>query len=1786
MEVDDDEEEPNVELPTTIAAQAGAEVEENSGVSPTKKLRHESSQLSSRRGVTMVAETVVLTPLEYHRAIRQVDTLEVERFFNNLHAWRQHHGYSQDARQQRNNLYLGPLLRSMLTVFTDMPTRNRWQENWEDMDDKTLKEAILAWFAPGVRPGDQQSQDNIDLAIDSLFPVRLTNYGQCLHTDMLIALSERRTRCKHTLELHNHRWLVAPMEERRRWCLRLLQILFDLRITEKPTAGEALPKLEPQHIPKHLKNHPQMRLLMLMADVIRGKSNTFTNDQFWRRLRVDQSEIEDWKDPKRIASWTYERVISLISKIIEGLSELAGIMAMFGWDYQVVLSDQLSGQQQAVAAPPPPPVEFVPPPARQTDVVIPDTPQERARLWPDRSTKRRARSPPPPTTQPPTKSKKVAKECHCCGREGHMSRECFFATHPYANRDFRIRWIDSPMGLQYRQRTPTIRCLPPREDPQGNPINFRTAQEINKEVLKVGSMKHNKKGKNSENYLTLLREARLHGCLTNSTIQIDEYRWKIKTLIDTGASSSDYISSRVANLLKEKGLELLPSDTSDVAGAWTNSHCRIVGVIPNCTVILKSDTDQPIQIELHNVRIIDCHFDLIIGLPTIRKYDLTARLRELFVSDKVESLDKVLEDHISSIGNSPNWLNALTSQELSKFTNDTKQISRKHVIQYAKEDLLELLEDGDEFPEWKSDPTDILPTPNGTVDEASPIPLVTGETSFSRRLRKLLHKHQQVFSRTITKIPARVAPMKLIIDKDKNHLWKLGGQPRPQSIAKQEALRNQIEVMLQTGLIIRSQATAYSQVVMVPKPNGSWRFCVDYRLLNELLESMGWPIPNIDRLFSRLGSKRAKFFAVLDLTSGYHQVLLDEKTRWLAAFVTDFGVFEPVRLWMGIKSAPSYFQQKMTEVLHGLVYNCCEIYIDDIIIYGKDENEFLTSLDTVLTRLKAFGITLNPDKAKVGLTQLEYVGRVINQHGVTMSDEKIRRVVEFPLPATAKALKSFLGLVNYFRQHVKHFAITAHPLHEMLEGYITKMNRNHKLEWTEIQKKAFEDIKDAIRANPLLHFVDEKLPIFLATDASDYGIGAYLYQLRTDARGVSTEIPVSFLSQAMNKVQRRWSTIEKECYAIWYALKKWEHLLRDVHFTILTDHRNLKYLNTNTPKVVRWKLAIQDYDFTVQHIDGTANVVADAFSRLCNNDEGKEDLPLEVDSTRDRIDDEEEEPDRLCSLTSGICPCSINMNAFLCGVAELDSPECISRIEEVSKLHRPTVVVTGEQVVPTESIISTEVTRTTTSGSKSTSTNPGKRDCSTQTGPEVHNLYSREITTDEHAKISEVHNNFFGHMGLHLTMLRLKARGYHWPNMRQAVHKYITSCPTCQKLRALTPAIRALPYVTGAPEPMERLSIDTMGPFTKSAQGFEHILVVIDNFSRFVELYPLHTVKADEAAQRLLEHVGRYGQPSQILSDGGTQFVNDTVKALNDLLHTNSIVSTPYSKQENGIVERANKEVLRHLRAFITDEKVLEAWHSYLPLVQRIMNSTRHSSLGVSPGEIMFGNATRLEPRVLSNLPSENVNGQDGSPLPIHQKASPTLRAWLDNMLAVQARIIKIAKDIQMETQQKHVKENLPNEIDSPFEPGEYVICDYADTGFGKQPPNKLLTPIRGPYRVVKYELNRYTLQHLDDNKTFLVDASKVRKFNFDPNVTNPVDVALQDRQKFYVEAIHGVRGDPSKRSTLSFEVEWTGYTERTWEPWTHLRKNIILHQYLSKSSNHHLRKLANSQIIQQADVN
>ena len=460
------------------------------------------------------------------------------------------------------------------------------------------------------------------------------------------------------------------------------------------------------------------------------------------------------------------------------------------------------------------------------------------------------------------------------------------------------------------------------------------------------------------------------------------------------------------------------------------------------------------------------------------------------------------------------------------------------------------------------------------------------------KLKSIVYKYTNVFSTELSTKAALVPPYSIPLKSDND--WttdKNRHPPRWQTIAKTNEVEKFVRKAIACNMIRPSDAPAWSQILLTPKKDGTYRFCVDFRALNNATHASGWPLPNIKHVLDRLAKKKPKYFTILDLTSGYFQIPIDENSRFLTAFRTLKGLFEWCRLPMGLKGAGSYFQMQMNKIFEDLLYTILEIYLDDILIFAQTKEELITNTEITLERLRKYNITINPEKVKMGLTEVEFVGHLIDKHGISFTQQKKDKVLDFRLPGKAHELKSFLGLCSQYRDHIPRYASLSAPLQDMLQGY-TKGSRQ-KLHWTDQLEETYYTFKDAVANCGKLFFVDEQKPIYLNTDASSYGIGATLYQIDEEGH----KIPIQFISKKLNKTELNWNIVEKEAYSIFYAIMKLDHLLRDQYFILQTDSKILSHMNTDhKDKVKRWKIAIQQFNFDVLHIDGKDNIEADALN--------------------------------------------------------------------------------------------------------------------------------------------------------------------------------------------------------------------------------------------------------------------------------------------------------------------------------------------------------------------------------------------------------------------------------------------------------------------------------------------------------------------------------------------------------------------------------------------------------------
>jgi hypothetical protein len=318
-----------------------------------------------------------------------------------------------------------------------------------------------------------------------------------------------------------------------------------------------------------------------------------------------------------------------------------------------------------------------------------------------------------------------------------------------------------------------------------------------------------------------------------------------------------------------------------------------------------------------------------------------------------------------------------------------------------------------------------------------------------------------------------------------------------------------------------------------------------------------YPLPLIQNTVRKLEGK--KFHAKLDLSQGFHQLRVAEESKWLTAFV--------------ILNSDG---------------NICIVFIDDIDAYGDTWEEFLVNVDKVLTRLEEKRVVVKLKKCFFGTPEVEFLGHIVNSTGIRLSTKRTQAVLDMPIPTDTHKLRRFLGLCNSFRDYIPNFAWMEQPLNKL-----AATKKNGRFSWLDEHTVAYESLKVAVSRCTQLFFLTYTDPIILRTDASNIGIGAVLLQI---SKG--KEQPIMFLSKTFSDVATRWPTIEQEAFAIFWSITSLESYLLGQFFHVETDHRNLVYIDSAlSPKIIRWRLRLQEYDFQIVHIPGKNNVVADALSR-------------------------------------------------------------------------------------------------------------------------------------------------------------------------------------------------------------------------------------------------------------------------------------------------------------------------------------------------------------------------------------------------------------------------------------------------------------------------------------------------------------------------------------------------------------------------------------------------------------
>lgn len=407
-------------------------------------------------------------------------------------------------------------------------------------------------------------------------------------------------------------------------------------------------------------------------------------------------------------------------------------------------------------------------------------------------------------------------------------------------------------------------------------------------------------------------------------------------------------------------------------------------------------------------------------------------------------------------------------------------------------------------------------------------------------------------------------------------------KPYRYSPQQKDEIEKQVVQMLNQVIIQSSSSPFASPVLLVKKKDGSWRFCIDYRGLNDITEKNKYPMPVVDELLDELAG--AKWFTKLDLRSGYHQIRLTECDEAKRAFRTHHGHYEFRGMPFGLINAPATFQGLMNTIFAHLIRKCVLVFVDDILIYSQTLEDHVSHLREVFQLLQQHELYVKANKCSFAKSHLEYLGHIIGVAGVSTDLGKVKAVQDWPVPKNLRQLRGFLGLVGYYRKFIQGYGLMTNPLTKLLK-------KDVKYVWSPLAQEAFDSVKQALTQAPVLRLPDFTQQFVVQTDACDKGIGAVLLQQGH---------PISFLSKALGPRAQALSTYEKECLAILLAIQRWRPYLQHEEFIIQTDHRSLVYLGEQqltTSIQHKAFVKLMGLQYKIQYKKGVENIVADALSR-------------------------------------------------------------------------------------------------------------------------------------------------------------------------------------------------------------------------------------------------------------------------------------------------------------------------------------------------------------------------------------------------------------------------------------------------------------------------------------------------------------------------------------------------------------------------------------------------------------
>lgn len=854
-------------------------------------------------------------------------------------------------------------------------------------------------------------------------------------------------------------------------------------------------------------------------------------------------------------------------------------------------------------------------------------------------------------------------------------------------------------------------------------------------------------------------------------------------------------------------------------------------------------------------------------------------------------------------------------------------------------------------------------------------------------LHQLLLKNADLFTKDLRERVGKSVHQPHVIDTGDTKPLKVAQYRLPRE--HMQAVEEQTQEMLGNNVIRPSSSPWSFPVLLVKKKDGSLRFCVDFRKLNEVTKKDAYALPRIDDILDSLGGKR--YFSTLDLASGYWQIPILEEHKEKTAFRTRSGLYEFNVMPFGLTNAPATFQRDMDLVLSGLNWELCLVYMDDVIVFSETFERHLEDLQKVFDRIRTAEMFIKVTKCNFCCKELEFLGHIVSEDGIRPNPKITKSIQDATVPDNVEEVQKFLGLTGYYRRFVKDYAKICEPLSSRLKKG-AKFGPNPEVD------HAVSILKEKLMSPPILAYPNFEKPFILYTDASNMQIAGILSQKDEQGR----ERVITYLSRKLHGPEFNYSVTELECL----SLVTWVKALRQYlgggrEFTVITDHYALQWLHNNrdySSKLMRWSLALQDYNFKVIHRPGSSHRNVDALTRppfvavttrkkeanqtvMERAQQRKESVNEYKESTQVE-DQEEEEEIRLEKKSKHKSqqapqqkPVEEGMDDDLIIENEqqkqsddsdpyLKEGEFTTNLDEdsfqkeilkqyINHLEKDSDLLVYKKYLQNKELPPDEKTATHTI-----------RECTDMIIDKgvLYRIITRggqvfQLVCVPQGMRSEVlnayHDDFIsGHFAVKRMWSRLRNK-YFWRNMYQSIRDYVASCPTCQERRANLQKYGLLKSIITT-RPFEQVHIDILGPLPQTTTGNRYVLVFIDHFSKYVEAAALVETTAVTIARQFISRVFcRHGAPECITTDRGRNFLSEVLKSVNECLGVKHNTTTAYHPQANGMVERFNATLLKTLSMYVSPNQ--DNWDIYLDFAQAAYNFSPQESTGFSPHRMIFG---------------------------------------------------------------------------------------------------------------------------------------------------------------------------------------------------------------------------------------